>query len=384
MVNMYSTRRWALARSSNTSYIWISKQNKSDGILLRGSSFTRIDSDDVMRWLSTVPHCHNNVITVRRLVVTGIDGYIITCPSFTEDFAFKESYSSGSGTVETVVRSATNNVITVRRLVVKSSSVMRSKRDFVVITCVSILSDGTHIITSRSFAEDFEAPSKNRKDKGYLRGVVYGSGYILHPWKSSDGSESGCEISYACHVDMKGAGVSNAQKAEPLADTVLQTLTTLRDIGHQNDSDGDGVFSEAEDESSACRETLDTRMESMYSESFYADDSNSSLNPSVVDPAYNRGEVNDAIKVGNDALRNMKHLYEVYMRASSSSSKQGEKSRAESKAGWEVHHDEDGITVKELSSYGNMGVLSASVTTSAAPHIVKNSSMKCLRLWIPC
>ena len=96
-----------------------------------------------------------------------------------------------------------------------------------------------------------------------------------------------------------------------------------KDIGHQNDSDGDGVFSEAEDESSACRETLDTRMESMYSESFYANDSNSSLNPSVVDPAYNRGEVNDAIKVGNDALSNAERLYEVYMRASSSSSKQG-------------------------------------------------------------
>ena len=186
MVNMYSTRRWALARSSNTSHIWISKQNKSDGILLRGSSFTRLDSDDVMRWLSDNDR------------VTGIDGL---CSSIKVQFR--------------TVESGTNNVITVRRLVVKSSSVMRSKRDFVVITCVSILNDGTHIITSRSFAEDFEAPSKNRKDKGYLRGVVYGSGYILHPWKSSDGSESGCEISYACHVDMKGAGVSNAQKAEP-------------------------------------------------------------------------------------------------------------------------------------------------------------------------
>ena len=49
-----------------------------------------------------------------------------------------------------------------------------------------------------------------------------------------------------------------------------------------------------------------------------------------------------------------------------------------------MHHDENGITVKELGSYGNMGVLSASVTTSAAPHIVKNSSTKCLRQWILC
>ena len=131
MVNMYSTRRWALARSSNTSHIWISKQNKSDGILLRGSSFTRLDSDDVMRWLSDNDR------------VTGIDGL---CSSIKVQFR--------------TVESGTNNVITVRRLVVKSSSVMRSKRDFVVITCVSILNDGTHIITSRSFAEDFESAFK--------------------------------------------------------------------------------------------------------------------------------------------------------------------------------------------------------------------------------
>ncbi len=346
MINKYSSRRWALARSSNTTHIWISKEKKSDGILLRGSSFTKLDSESVMRWLSENER------------VTGIDGLCSTM-----DVQFR------------TVESGTKNLITVRRLVVKSTSVMRSKRDFVVISCVSILNDGTHIVTSRSFAEDFEAPSKNRKDKGCLRGVVYGSGYILHPWKSTDGSESGCEISYACHVDMKGAGASNAQKAEPLADAVMQTLTKLRELGNQQcDSDENGVFSDVDAESvnEDVVETTRQTSSSTYSELASVDDNSRPKRPSVTDsPAFDREEVNDAISLGKRTLRDMKRLHEVYMRGAPSSSGPSSGEGTDSKKAWEVHHDENGITVKELSNYGNMGVLSASVTTSAAPHAVK-------------
>lgn len=360
MAAKYSTRRWALARSSSTSHIWQSKESKEDGILLRGSSFTKLDSDEVLRWLSDNER------------LSGIDGI---CHSIETQFR--------------TVESGTRNKVTVRRLVVKSSSVMRSKRDFVVITCVSTLNDGTHIITSRSFPEDFEAKSVKKKDKGCLRGLVHGSGYILHPWKSSDGTESGCEISYACHLDMKGAGVSNHQKAEPLIEAVLATLRTLREVGTKthNSDDDSGDFSDVDSEtldeqavSGDSRQILEARRRAQ-SQSMSPDLSvggaESSRRASVLDePNFDKAEVSDAMSAGSGALRDMKRLHDVYTRgALTSTDAEATATTTASSAGttdsWEVFHNEDGITVKELSNYGNMGVLSASCTTTAAPHVVK-------------
>lgn len=369
MAAKYSTRRWALARSSSTSHIWQSKESKMDGILLRGSSFTKMDSDEALRWLSDNER------------LSGIDGI---CTSIETQFR--------------TVESGTRNKVTVRRLVVKSSSVMRSKRDFVVITCVSTLNDGTHIITSRSFPEDFETKAnKVKKDKGCLRGVVFGSGYILHPWKSSDGIESGCELSYACHLDMKGAGVSNHQKAEPLIESVLDTLRTLREVGatmHDSDDEESSVFNYVDNDtppgqtvSGDSRQILEARRRAQ-SQSLSPETlpggpsgmgdqpSGPTRRPSVLDqPNFDKTEVNDAMSAGSSALRDMKRLHDVYTRGTHNVSTgevgAGAGAGTGNSESWEVFHNEDGITVQELSNYGNIGVLSASCTTTAAPHVVK-------------
>jgi hypothetical protein len=371
MRSKYTAKKWALIRSAESSHVWISRDAKvdgvvlKDGILLKGHSFTKLGPTEVLEWL------------FESESLTGLDGI-----------------AQDSETQYRTIESGTKNQITVRRLVCKSTSFMRSKRDFVLVCCVSTLDDGTHIITSRSFPEDFDLTKQKRKDKkGFLRGVVYGSGFILHPWRSSDGTGSGCEISYAAHIDMMGAGHTNAQKAEPLAERVLRMMSDLKRLGKKKETgtvDYENVIYDKDFENEDSRPSIIARRknsavlnaESMLLGSEETDtplpDLSGEMTPntkarrrnSVLDPSIGKEEMRDATAAGEDALSQMKRLYARYLRGTNGEG--AEPTQVHTEEDWEVFHDQDGIQIRELrQSSDALGILSASCSTKSPPHEVQ-------------
>ena len=344
IADQYQGKSWSLLHSDSTSFMWSSKDIKNDGILLRGSSYTKLSTGAVLQWLENAE------------ALVGFEGL-----------------SHGSEVQFRTIESGTKNGMTVRRLVCNSGSVMRSKRDFIVISCVSTLDDGTHIISSRSFEQDFELPNKKRKDKrGYIRGVVHGAGYILHPWKGGDGVESGCEISFACHLNMMGAGHTNQTRMEPLAKSVITNLSRLQAVGNDPKlaqdleswaSDDGNTFS---DEEELVKSEQDSQKKQKQKQK--ADDGNRSRLGSALDPSFGSSQKQECITAGTDAWKKLKLLHAKYVRGT-----KADKADSKSNEGWEVFSSDNGVTVRELTQASDfdLGVLSASCPIDAPPHVVR-------------
>lgn len=202
----YSNKPWSLVRSGASSHLWVSRA-KADGILLRGTSFAPTQAKYILKWLN------------EQDLVTGIEG-------ISHKGEVIKTYHGGS--------------IVVRRITCRSGSLTSSKRDFILVTSNTMMADGTFIVASRSVDIPSEITQQQRRARnGYIRGVVYGSGYVLRPVQSSDGI--GCEIFFAAHLDMLGSptGRMNMSKTDILAGSVL----TIFDRIQENCSMG--VFNEA-------------------------------------------------------------------------------------------------------------------------------------------
>ena len=108
---------------------------------------------------------------------------------------------------------------------------MRAKRDFIIVTCHSVTADGTYVLTSRSLPDDINGNLKVADKNGVIRGICYTSGYVLHPYSGvADGDGEGCEISYACHIHMKGGGSTNELRRGPLVNGAFNTLVQLAEL----------------------------------------------------------------------------------------------------------------------------------------------------------
>ena len=57
--------------------------------------------------------------------------------------------------------------------------------------------------------------------------MCYTSGYVLHP---SAGDNAGCEVSYACHLHMKGGGSTNELRRGPLVNGAFKTLVQIAEL----------------------------------------------------------------------------------------------------------------------------------------------------------
>lgn len=103
------------------------------------------------------------------------------------------------------------------------------------------MANGTNVLSSRSDAEDIEACSPNppkprprtstADTRGLIRGACFASGYVLHPLpvNSAAGAsfEAGCEVRFACHINMRGGGSTNELRRGFLVDDVFATLMEL-------------------------------------------------------------------------------------------------------------------------------------------------------------
>ena len=113
-----------------------------------------------------------------------------------------------------------------------------------VVTCHSQMANGTNVLSSRSDAEDIEACSPNpvkprprtstADTRGFIRGACFASGYVLRPLpivpatSSAEANfEAGCEVRFACHVNMRGGGSTNELRRGFLVDDVFATLMEL-------------------------------------------------------------------------------------------------------------------------------------------------------------
>jgi hypothetical protein len=223
---------WQHVYSNSVTQFWVSSAT-SHGIKLRGESYAAASPCAVMNWI------------LHQDVVTGIDGL--------------------GGKTEIISRTARENeIIIIRKYYCKSGSgsIMSSKRDFKLVTCITMLTDGSYVIATRSAPWDFELSSsvsssssaagggssgKSDLTKGYIRGIVNVSGYLLRPaLGGSRGTDIvGCDFSFGSHVDMKGSrsGRGNTANVNLILSSVLRTIKCIQngEADHFNELEGQSL-----------------------------------------------------------------------------------------------------------------------------------------------
>lgn len=299
---------------------------KTQGIYLTGSCHTYLSPEAVLSWLK------------QNSFTTGFEGL---APDMEVNLEQKSKKAEN----------------TVRRLVSKPASMMSSKRDFIVVTSISKLEEaGAYLIASRSMPDDFENLRNGtglKKKGGFLRGIVYGSGWILHPWATGDGDEYGCEISFATHIDMMGAASSNVNqnKQEILADRILSILSMLCS------TEDVSVLKLKPESGGIGTDTPNNQRKKSHSilaeqEQELVDDG---LNSAIT--AENKTTL---LSVAKTALEKLKRLHSTY------------RPTAQEKESWDVFYEQSGVTVRELKNNSNstpVGILSASCTTEVGRRV---------------
>ena len=156
----YSNRAWMLVQSGSDAHVWMSKA-KSDGVLVRATCVVNTPANAVYKYL------------LDKDLGPGI-----------ESLAYRTE----------ILKLFHDGNIIVRRVSCKSGSMTSSNRDFMLVTSSSMYPDGTFIIASRSTQVPDEITTAMRKTNknGYIRGIVYGSGYVLRPVQCADGPGEHC------------------------------------------------------------------------------------------------------------------------------------------------------------------------------------------------
>ncbi|OYX07601.1 MAG: hypothetical protein B7Z05_01055 [Thiotrichales bacterium 32-46-8] len=207
---------WQHVFSNSIAQFWLGSST-TNGIKLRGEAVADSTPCEVVNLL------------LNQDVVTGLEGL--------------------GGKNEIISRTSTENqIMIVRKVYCKagSGSFMSSKRDFKIITTIKLKKNGSYVIATRSGPWDYEhsevggstnsnggssgpvCPNKVDLTKGFIRGIVHASGYVLTPIVT-DGIP-GCEISFGCHVDMKGtrSGRGNTANVNLILSSVLRTIKSIQ------------------------------------------------------------------------------------------------------------------------------------------------------------
>ena len=196
--NIYSSKPWSMmpreSGSGSTSSIHLWTCCDVDGIAMRTSVFVRKKAAFVLKLL------------IERRIRTGLEG---------------------AAANSEVIQTFCGGSFVVSRLSCDSSSLTVPKNDFLVVTKTSMLPDGTLLIASRSTYVPHTVTEHQRGGRnGFVRGVVYCSGFVLRPVESEDAV--GCEVFFAAHVDMLGPICgSNSSKGEALYSSSLRMMEMI-------------------------------------------------------------------------------------------------------------------------------------------------------------
>ena len=200
----YSNRPWALMPSSSSSYLWTCRSD-TDGFILKASVFVKRSATAILSWL------------ISQNITTGLEGV------------------SEKGS--TNIKSYQGGSIIVKRIIFKGS-ITSARRDFIIITSISILPDGTYVVASRSiYAPEPSLLSRRKSKNGFIRGIIYASGFVLRPVISSDGT--GCELFLAFHLDMLGG--TNSSLSSVSTSTSTSCLNSSTGSRSANDSKLDNL-----------------------------------------------------------------------------------------------------------------------------------------------
>ena len=263
--------------------------------------------------------------------------------------------------------------MTMRRLVSRPTSLMSSKRDFVVVTSVSPLEEaGGFMIASRSMPEDIKSTQPMKKKAGFLRGLVYGCGWILHPWATGEGEDYGCEVSFAAHIDMVGSATSmvNVNKQEVMADRTMEILNFLSATEDEaalrlsNKPEQGGVLSGLAGSPHSKSHSIHSSVVPEIDGLAEGDELNSAIT------AENRTTL---LAVAKEALDKLRRLHATYHRPPSTSP-----TAPPAKESWDVFYEQNGVSVRELKNNASsvpVGILSAACTSEAPPHVVRQLLM---------
>ena len=210
----YAALPWLLQPSGATSYIW-SCRSEDRGILLRTSVVVKSTAPVVLRWL------------MDRNIVSGLE---------------TAAYES------LLVKSFCGGSVGVRRICCDSGSLTSAKRDFIVVTSVSIEDDGTLVVASRSvYVPDRPTTLPRRSKQGHIRGIVHASGFVLRPCRARGGGDGPdeCEVLFGTHVDLLSPAAGRTHRST-LAELTASALTILErleeffrlSVAEQSSNDG--------------------------------------------------------------------------------------------------------------------------------------------------
>ena len=374
----YLNRPWALVRSVSSSHLWVSRA-KCDGVLLRGSSFVTCHPTTILNWI------------IENDLLTGIEGIMHRCD---------------------VLKTFYGRNITVRRVSCRSGSMTSSKREFTVATNQTILSDGTLVVSSRSIdAEEAFIDgdvSKVRKTKSkFVRGVVFGSGYVLRRIKTEEGV--GCEIFYAAHVDMLGSstGRMNRLKTDALAVFVLNMMENIQKLASGSSSTdysgfasnaipiaatlSAGSLSAAGSSNNQLSTLIRTDSPSPSRESCH--DAPPPVPEIAIDSSVcaqiglSAGQVFELLSLAKGASTRLRLLHRSHAQSAGSKSRSnslvieqgalmsnnlGEKLAVDDGSDWNTFYNHEGISVSELREPGrHVGTLGAFCRTTSPPDLVR-------------
>lgn len=187
---MHTKKKWELVRSGHNCHIWLST-TKNEGVYIKGGTFASALAKNIATWL------------------------------------FEENYFTAvHGITHQIEVLASVGRSTVRRITcVKSGIVMSSKRELIVVTTQTEV-EGAIVIATRSLLDDSLYPLT----KGYSRGFLHSSGFVIRPVKSSD--MTGSEIQFAVHVDFKtSSSRSSASRVDPIVKSLVSLTESIR-TGH--------------------------------------------------------------------------------------------------------------------------------------------------------
>jgi hypothetical protein len=186
----YAERPWLLSTSELAKPQWTSSCD-TDGIILRTIAKSRNSAQ------------HALSILLSKSITSGLEGI------------------SELGSTE-VVGSYLEGSVIVKRICFKGS-LRAARREFIIVTSICHLPDGSYIMSSRSLYAPESSPRYMRRSRsGHVKGIIYAAGFHIRPIISSSGDS--CEVRYGCHLNMLGPvaseGAANKRKLEDLSSSL--------------------------------------------------------------------------------------------------------------------------------------------------------------------
>jgi len=366
---------------ANNTNLWLEKSKKEgNSILLRGICSVPIKSSactvpEIVKWL------------IAEDLITGIEGL-----SYRSEVVEKISNES--------------EFIMVRRMFCKSGFIS-SKREFTLVTSITAnAADGSYIMATRSVASDFIAKPKGSKSShssssassssssGIIRAIVHGSGYIIRPSSSSSHS---VDLVVGAYVDLMGSKSSriNASKADLL---VAATMRTIKRIQH-GCADAfcpDQLLGPPRRNPNPNHESSEQSVRARYPSHFSSEqtpstdkdadsnnsdedlgNSNSSSNAlAVMDPQIDLSaeQKEGLLRLADSAMHKLRQLHGLVNSSDGGGADRLGYEQIYRRDAWETFHEEDGITLRELSMDSSpVGVLSASCSIEAPCSLVRRN-----------